>query len=187
MKKTKVVAAGLAATAMLLGACSENNVRDYRDTHTSRAPTSDEMTEKPTDGTDEPSDGDTTDAARDSGQTAKPEELSTDIGLDMSNQPAVVTWETPGETFHVYTQGSSTEGCYAVPTEAWTDGERIEIDFDPVDTGRACTMDLVSHGWSFTWDDPLDVTGEMVVTLRGLKLTGRDDIVLPSEPTEPLA
>lgn len=186
--RIRTAAVGLATAAMLLSACSDNNVQDYRDTHTSRAPategpTSDEPTEEPT--SEEPTDD--ADEGHSDGQTAQPEELKADVELSMSSAPAIVTWETPGETFHVYTQGSSTEGCYPVPTEAWTDGERIEIDFDPAEPGRACTMDIVPHGWSFTWEEPIEVTGEMMVEMRGLNLTGRIEIPLPPEPTEPIA
>lgn len=196
MKKT--AATGITLAALLLAACS-----DASDDETTAPPEEPTITEAPTDDptddptqdptddpTDEPTEEPTEDPTTPGGQRAEAVPFDASVGLPAMNEiPAIITWETPGETLHVYTQGSSTPGCYAAPIDAWTDGETMEIAFEPLEPGRTCTTDLVTHAWEITWDEPFEVTGPMSMTLTDILGLGQtfEDVELPPEPTEPIA
>ncbi|WP_147599134.1 hypothetical protein [Flaviflexus massiliensis] len=186
----------LSATVMILAACSDSSIDADETTPPAETTTPEELevpteeptedqsndpSEEPTDGTGDPTE-DPTDPAE---QTATPEIL--EGGGDLMAQgdgPATVTWLVPGETLHIYVNGSSTPGCYPSPTEAWTDGESLEITFTPAEPGRICTQDLASHGWEVTWDSPFEVTEPMPMILNDIPQLGRTyESELPIEQT----
>lgn len=193
---------GILACVALLAACSNGGSDEATTTnepttditHTplptdepTEEPTdeTDEPTEDPTDETDEPTEDPSTSA--DTEQIAIPVRFNTSVTLPDSDNGAVISWQTPGETLHVYTKGSSTPGCFPSPIEARTNGEEMEIVFQPIDRSLICTMDYVVHAWEITWDEPFPVTGEMPLTLVDLMAMGTsEDTVLPAEPVEPL-
>lgn len=188
MKKTAVT--GIALAALLMAACS-----DASDEETTAPPEEPTITEVPTDDptedpTDDPSDEPTGDPSTLEDQRAEAVPFDSSVGLPTMNEiPAIITWQTPGETLHVYTQGSSTSGCYPAPIDAWTDGETIEIAFKPQQPGLMCTADVVTHAWEITWDEPFEVTGPMNMTLTDILGLGQtfEDVELPAEPTAPIA
>lgn len=166
MKKS--VALGVPLAALLLAACSEatedetpsggttvsaqptvNEESSATEEPTDTASPTADLTGEPTDDpSNEPSDGPSAPAE----QTATAMHFETDLA-DVPLQddiPVAITWETPGETFHIYTMGSSTDGCYVVPTEAWTDSRSIDVNFQPADSSLMCTDDLVLHSWERT-------------------------------------
>lgn len=121
-------------------------------------------------------------------QTAAPVEFDTDVELPPATATGlVVTWETPGETLHIYTSGSSTPGCYPEPIDAWTDGASVEITYDPADTSLSCALGVHSYGWEVTWDEPFEVPGTMPLRLMATRGDRAVTITLPPEPTAPLA
>ena len=192
MKKT--AATGIALGALLLAACSdasdEETTDPPEDPTITEVPTDDPTADPTEDPTDDPTDEPTEDPTTPEGQRAEAVPFDASVNLPTMNEiPAVITWETPGETLHVYTQGSSTPGCYAAPIDAWTDGETMEIAFEPLEPGRTCTTDLVTHAWEITWDEPFEVTGPMSMTLTDILGLGQtfEDVELPPEPTEPIA
>ena len=193
MKKT--AATGIALAALILAACSDDS--DGETTAPTEDPTvvtqepepTDDPTEDPTDDpTEEPPEP--TDDPTVEDQRAEAVPFDTDVDLSPTNEvPAIITWQTPGETLHVYTQGSSTSGCYPAPIDAWTDGEMIEIAFNPPQVDAMCTADVVTHAWEITWDEPFEVSGPMDLVLSDILGMGQsfDDLELPPIPTEPLA
>lgn len=185
----KAVATGATAIALLLAACSDVTGGDT--TAPPQEPTDDPtVTDEPTESPPEEPTDEPTDEPGDEGQRTEAVPFDSDVDLRLdSDIPVAVTWQTPGETLHVYTQGSSTDGCYTEPIEAWTDGEMMEIDFEPARIGQACTADVVTHAWTIEWDEPFEVTEPMPLVLNDVRGLGQslEDRELPPEPTEPLA
>lgn len=96
-----------------------------------------------------------------------------------------VFWLEPGATLGIYYGGSGTDGCHLVPIEAWTDEERIEVDFEPLSAG-ACTDDLISYLYEVRFPEPFDVEGSLAVTFTGVEgSNSASEVVLPPDPFEP--
>ncbi|MGO1402273.1 MAG: hypothetical protein ACTHUY_07830 [Flaviflexus sp.] len=198
MKKSAI--AGTLLAALALAGCSDSSgepttiFEEVSPDPTTTDPT-DAPSEEPTEGpSEDPTESPTDDRSEDPTtvppeQGTTPVEFDTDAQLPPSPETGVtLTWTVPGETFHIYTRGSSTDGCYPVPTEAWTDGETIEITFDPANAGLNCTTDIVTYGWEVTWDVPIEVGGEIEVTLTDVLGMGHTlSAILPAEPGAPVA
>ncbi|AZQ77838.1 hypothetical protein EJ997_11290 [Flaviflexus ciconiae] len=205
MNKTATIGVIATATALTLAACSGDEA-DNDATTTEQQPdaptaepsegptdtaeeTTEEATETPSEEpSDAPSEEPTEDPSAPVEQTALPVPVDASIDTPPQNEiPATIKWLEPGESLHVYVNGSSTPGCFVEPIEAWTDGEAIDIAFSPTEDDVACTADIVTHAWEITWDSPYEVTGEMPLTLTDI--LGEDesiDTILPLAPVTDL-
>lgn len=121
------------------------------------------------------------------GQQAEPIETEDLIGEDQfgTDEPAAVRWIAVGETLQIVVVGSGSLDCVPRPIDAWTDGEQVEIEFEPADETATCTMDLRSHVWTVTWDEPLDADGPLPLVLTNVEGPETQfETELPAEPIE---